>query len=77
MTIKKAIIIGATSGIGKEVAKRLSHDNFIVGMAGRRINLLEELQKELSNKTHIKRIDISKTTEAILLLEELIKEMGG
>ncbi len=77
MTMKKAIVIGATSGIGKAIAKKLSHDNFIVGIAGRRINLLNELQKELVNKAYVKCIDISKTKEAIQLLEELIEEMGG
>ncbi|MFH1097038.1 MAG: oxidoreductase, partial [Candidatus Desantisbacteria bacterium] len=33
---KKAIIIGATSGIGKELAKVVSQNNYMVGLAGRR-----------------------------------------
>lgn len=34
--MKKAIIIGATSGIGEELAKIFSQDSYIVGVVGRR-----------------------------------------
>ena len=34
--MKRAIIIGATSGIGKELAKILSDQNYLVGITGRR-----------------------------------------
>lgn len=77
MDMKKAIIIGATSGIGRELAKILSQNNYIVGLAGRRIELLSELQRESAGKIYIKRIDIAQTAEAIDFLEELILEMGG
>jgi short-subunit dehydrogenase len=35
--MKKAIIIGATSGIGKELAKLLTENGYLVGITGRRI----------------------------------------
>jgi len=38
---KKAIIIGATSGMGKELAKLLAANGFSVGSTGRRTELLE------------------------------------
>ena len=75
--MKKAIIIGATSGIGRELAKILAKKNYIVGLVGRRTELLSGLQKEIATKTYTKRIDISKTKEAMKLLKELVKEMGG
>ena len=75
--MKKAIIIGATSGIGRELAKVLAKNNYIVGLVGRRVNLLTELQQEIPSKAYIKRIDISETEKAMALLEELIKEMEG
>jgi len=34
--MKKAIIIGASSGIGRELANILSKDNYILGLAARR-----------------------------------------
>lgn len=73
--IKKVILIGATSGIGKELAKILSWNNYIVGLAGRRDHLLNDLKKELPNNSFIKYIDVSKTDNAINQLKELISEM--
>ena len=75
--MKKAIVIGATSGIGQELAKLLSQNDYIVGIAGRRGELLSALQKEITAKTYAKRIDIAQAPEAMNLLNELIKEMGG
>ena len=74
--MKKAIIIGATSGIGRELAKILSLNNYVVGMAGRRTELLSNLQRAISG-SYIKRIDVTESEEAITLLKELIQEMGG
>lgn len=75
--MKKAIVIGATSGIGRELAKILAKNDYTVGLVGRRVKLLSELQKEITAKTFAKRIDISLTEDAIKLLERLIEEMGG
>jgi len=77
MEQKKALIMGASSGIGKELAKILSGKGYIVGRAARRIDLLNELQKALPNKTFIKQIDISKAQDAELQFKEMITEMGG
>ena len=75
--MKKAIIIGATSGIGKELAKMFSQNDYVVGIVGRRSELFPELQKEIPTEIYFKRIDVAKTSEAMKLLGELIKEMGG
>ena len=75
MDMKKAIIVGATSGIGKEMAKVLSQNNYVLGLVGRRVELLSELQREIPCKTHIKCIDVAQSPEAMSLLDELIKEM--
>ncbi|WP_411682376.1 SDR family NAD(P)-dependent oxidoreductase [Clostridium thailandense] len=75
--MKRAIVIGATSGIGKETAKKLAENDYIVGLTGRREDRLMELQKSIITKTFIKRIDVCRTDDAIELLKELIFEMGG
>ncbi len=72
----KAIIIGASSGIGKELSKVLSQNNYIVGLVGRRTQLLDELKEELIGEAFIKYIDVVKTDEAMNQLNELILEMG-
>ena len=42
--MKKAIIIGASSGLGYEVAKILINDGWRIGIAARRFDLLQALQ---------------------------------
>jgi len=74
--ISKAIVVGATSGIGRQVAKVLAKNGYEVGLIGRRINLLQSLQKEISTKTYIKQIDVSVIDKAKKQLEELIAQMG-
>lgn len=75
--MKKVIIIGASSGIGSSLAKIFSDNDFIVAMASRRVELLQELKKTLKNESFIKQIDITKPDMALNLLYELIEQMGG
>ena len=42
--MKKAIVVGATSGIGKALAIQLANENYRVGITGRRAELLQELR---------------------------------
>lgn len=44
MKTKRAIIVGATSGIGYATAKLLASNGWIVGIAGRREDLLLQIQ---------------------------------
>ncbi len=75
--MKKAVIIGASSGIGAELARHLSAEYGVIGLAARRTKLLEELAAELTGKTHIAPMDISKPEEARDQLQSLIEKMGG
>ncbi|WP_411676199.1 SDR family NAD(P)-dependent oxidoreductase [Caproicibacter sp.] len=75
--MKKAIIIGATSGMGRETAKLLSAKGYAVGIAGRRMERLEALQKELSSKSFLKQIDVSSPDSAVSLFQQMICEMDG
>ncbi len=72
---KKAIIIGASSGIGKELSKVLSHNNYEIGLTGRRITLLRQISEELPNKSCFKRIDVTDIPTSMKSLEELISQM--
>ena len=74
---KRAIVIGASVGMGKEVSKMLAADGYVVGMAARRIGLLEQMQKEIHTPTYVMQMDASKPVEAVEKLETMIKEMGG
>ena len=72
--MRNAIIIGASSGIGKELAKVLARNGFNVGLAARRLELLEAVARDIETTAFVKVIDVSKP-EAMPLLRELIAEM--
>ena len=75
--MKKAIVIGASSGIGKELAITLAKNGYEVGLMARRTELLETLKNEIPVKSHIGHIDISKASEAIDKLRNMIQIMQG
>jgi short-subunit dehydrogenase len=74
--MKKVIIIGASSGIGKELAKIFASNDYEVGIAARRTDLLKELATEMPTKTYTATIDVSNPDTAIQSLEKLIRDMG-
>ena len=75
--MKKAIIIGATSGIGKGLAKKLADENYVVGITGRRTELLDELKNEKPNSFYTKTFDITDTNKIVENLEYLTTQLGG
>lgn len=74
---KKAIIIGCSSGIGRALAKRLSAEGYVVGLAGRSLEKLQELQAKLPGSSQIRQLDIRDTREAIHGLRNLIMSLHG
>jgi short-subunit dehydrogenase len=74
--MKSAVVIGASSGIGRELAVALSRDGYRVGIAARRTELLAELQKELPGPSVIRTVDVSQPELAMPLVRELIEELG-
>ena len=77
MHVKKAIVIGASSGIGKELVRQLYSNNYKIGITGRRTRLLDELKSESPGKLIIKTFDITDTVDSIKCLEELVLELEG
>ena len=75
--MKKAIVIGASSGIGKELVRQLYSSDYKIGITGRRTRLLEELKSESPGKLFIKTFDITDTADSIKSLDELALELGG
>ena len=74
---KRAIIIGASVGMGKELARLLAAEGYIVGITARRIELLQEIQHNIPSKTYSAYMDVSQPEQAIEILDNLIEEMGG
>lgn len=75
--MKKAIVIGASSGIGKGLAKILTENDYKVGITGRKTELLDELKKTNFNYYLIKTFDATDIKTSVEKLEELIFELGG
>ena len=75
--MKKAIIIGATSGIGKGLAKLLVEKGYLVGITGRRTELLTEIKKENPNSYLIKAFDVTVIENIEQNLTDLTTELGG
>ena len=65
---KRIIVVGATSGIGREVAKLFAGEGWSVGAVGRRGELLESLQKDAQAA-----VDAGLTTDTDLLLVKIKK----
>jgi 3-oxoacyl-[acyl-carrier protein] reductase len=53
LTGRKALITGATGGIGEEIARTLHAQGAVVGLHGTRVEKLEALAGELGERVHI------------------------
>lgn len=77
MGTKKAIIIGATSGIGKRLAEILVQNHYKVGVTGRRAELLNELKFQRPDSFYTSTFDITHTEVIPGHLDKLVQELGG
>lgn len=75
--VKKAIVIGATSGIGRELALMLSQNGYTVCITGRRSNLLEQAQAGMNNGSFFRQMDVTDAEAAINTFNSIAEEMGG
>ncbi len=73
---KKIIIIGATSGIGRELARIYASNKFRVGVTGRRMQLLISLQEEFPENIFIECFDVT-GKENIPHFQSLIEKLNG
>lgn len=76
MSVKRVVIIGATSGIGLEVAKGYLKAGWQVGIAGRREEELEKLRRTAPGQVCAQVLDVTHE-DAPYLLKQLIDELGG
>ena len=74
--IKKIIIVGATSGIGRKMAELYAAAGNIVGITGRRKELLDEIENIFPDKIKTECFDVT-GDENIERLATLIQKTGG
>ncbi len=70
------LIIGATSGIGRELWKQYTAQGNQVAVVGRRTALLNEMQQECPQNTLPFTFDVSQHNEVASLVADIQKQMG-
>ena len=74
---RAAVVVGASSGIGRALALRLGREGWRVGIAARRTAQLEEVRAALGPSARAVTLDVADPARAMALLEELIAGLGG
>src|ERR1700733_14079118 len=73
---RRIIIVGASSGIGKEMACQLAASGNKLGITGRRIELLEQVRTSFPGNILTACFDITKDKN-IEQLESLVQQLNG
>mgnify|MGYP000114910314 CR=1 FL=1 len=68
--MKRAIVIGATSGIGRGLAECFAAQGYAVGLVGRRENLLKEIAQADPAAYRFAVADVTRPAETVAALEE-------
>ena len=76
LEMKKAIIIGASSGIGAELAKLLVANNYKVGITGRRLENLEAIKTTAPEQYIVSAFDCTSANNTEKL-NDLVKALNG
>ncbi len=75
--MKRAIIIGATSGIGRSLAEILVREGYLVGITGRREELLQSIQTTYPGKINVKKMNVQVLSNIESICNELVHQIGG
>lgn len=74
--MKKIVIIGASSGMGQEVAKIFLDQGCLLGVAARREDRLQALKQLAPDRVEVETIDVT-AEDAPARLHSLIERLGG
>ena len=77
---KNAIIIGASSGIGAALARRLAREGYHLGLLARRAEALEQVCQQINligGSARAYPHDVSHTDEVPPLFQNILRDLGG
>lgn len=77
LTGKRALVTGASGGIGGAIAKALHEQGAIVALSGTREDALKALAGELGERTHVTPADLGSAEGANQLIKDAEAAMGG
>jgi short-subunit dehydrogenase len=75
--MKRAIIIGATSGIGKSLCGELVRKGYMVGITGRRSDLLQSIRDKDPERIHGMVMDVRELSTLESQCKAMVHELGG
>jgi short-subunit dehydrogenase len=73
--MQNAIVFGATSGIGKQLAKFLTQDGYTVVITGRRQELLEDIKKTNPKAYVVKPFDVQNIEKCEQAFQDIVSEL--
>jgi short-subunit dehydrogenase len=79
---RRGIIIGASDGLGAELARLLARDGYTLGLLARRKELLDSLSDEINRASNERRAfsyahDVTEYEEVPALLRKIVSDLGG
>lgn len=79
---KRALIVGASSGIGAALARKLADEGYSLALLARRAEMLEKLTNEINQKHGTIRArfyvhDVTNYASAPALLRQIVADLGG
>lgn len=77
VSLSKVIVVGASSGIGEAIAKRLAEDGADVAILGRRKDELDRVARAQPGKLRPYVHDAAKYDEVPALFERIVADLGG
>ena len=75
-SVRTAVIVGASSGIGEALARELDRAGWRVALLARRLDRLEALRNTLGSETVVRRVDVARP-DAKAILAGLFEELGN
>jgi 3-oxoacyl-[acyl-carrier protein] reductase len=76
LTGKKALVTGATGGIGAGIARAFHQAGAEVAISGRQVDKLDALAKELGDRVHVTPCDLADKEQVAKLIDNAIAKLG-
>lgn len=77
LTNQRALVTGASGGLGQAIARALYHQGAHVVLTGRNQDALNALQAELGPRAHAIPADLAQPSAAQALMDQAVETLGG